>query len=73
MARLKKKVKIPATIAPIAPSFNLDFELDLLKTYTGVTLPKDLGKNAQESVKAEDAETDSQQVARTIRRFFLKH
>jgi GMP synthase (glutamine-hydrolysing) len=55
------------------PEFNLDFELDLLKTYTGVTLPKDLGKNAQESVKAEDAETDSQQVARTIRRFFLKH
>jgi GMP synthase (glutamine-hydrolysing) len=55
------------------PEFNLDFELDLLKTFTGVTLPKDLGEAAQESVNAEDAETDSLLIARMIRKFFLKH
>ncbi|HVI52610.1 MAG TPA: type 1 glutamine amidotransferase [Candidatus Sulfotelmatobacter sp.] len=55
------------------PEFTLDFEKDLLKTYTGVTLPKDLGKAAQESVKAKDAETDSLLIAHLIRRFFLRH
>jgi len=55
------------------PEFTLDFEKDLLKTYTGVTLPKDLGKAALAGVKAADAETDSAQIARMIRRFFLKH
>jgi GMP synthase (glutamine-hydrolysing) len=55
------------------PEFTLDFERDLLKTYTGVTLPKDLGKQAQAGLKAKDAEIDSALIARLIRRFFLKH
>lgn len=55
------------------PEFNLDFERDLLKTFTGVTLPKDLGNAAQGTVNAEGAETDSLLIARMIRKFFLKH
>lgn len=54
------------------PEFTLDFEQSLLKTYAGVTLPKDEAKAALETVQAKGAETDSSQIAQMIRRFFLK-
>lgn len=53
------------------PEFTLDFEKDLLKTYSGVTLPKELAQEALKGVKARDAETDSPLIARMVRRFFL--
>lgn len=55
------------------PEFTLDFETDLLKTYSGVTLPVDLSADALQSVQEEEAETDSLLIARMVRRFFLSH
>lgn len=53
------------------PEFTLDFEQALLETYGGVTLPEDVSKTALHGLDAADAETDSSQIARWVRRFFL--